>query len=327
MRCRMNKIQTKALVEGAIFASITVVIGIIRFYVPIVALISIVWSVPTILIAFRHGLKVSINSVVVSSVLVAVLTQPIEGLGFFIGFGLPGIIMGYLLKKKLNPWKTIFITGIVLALCSVLSFYLGMLAIGVDIVKAYDDLFIEIKNAYREAVDSMAGMMGVGREEILKGTENFEKSLDMMKLILPGGILASAIVISFVNFKLTRLALKRIKYSIENVKPFSLWKLSDKGVLTIILVLLLTGVEMYLLKLPQLHALTMNIITIATLLFTILGLSVAKFFLDKYSVPKALKVIIMFFLLVSFSNIAMIAGVLDMLFNFRKLEDNPVSYG
>ena len=61
----MDRIQTRALVEGAIFAAITVVIGIIRFYIPIIALISIIWSVPTILIAFRHGFKVSINSVLV----------------------------------------------------------------------------------------------------------------------------------------------------------------------------------------------------------------------------------------------------------------------
>lgn len=318
----MNRIQTRALVEGAIFAAITVVIGIIRFYVPIVAIISIIWSVPTILIAFRHGFRVSINSVVVSSVLVAVMTQPIQGLGFFIGFGLPGIIMGYLLKKKLSPWKTVFFTGIVLAVCSVVSIYLGMLVAGVDIVKAYDKMFIDMKNAYSEAVNSIAntyGMMGVSREEILKGTAVFEKSLDLMKLILPGGILFSGIMFSFVNFKLTRLVLKRINYLIEDVKPFSLWRLSDKWMVFVMSMLLYTVVEIYLIKLPQLYAFTMNIFTVTTILFMVFGLSVTKFFLDKYTVTKTLKGIIMFLLLAAFSNITMLIGVFDMLFDFRKL--------
>lgn len=319
----MNRIETRALVEGAIFAAITVVIGIIRFYVPIVALISIIWSVPTILIAFRHGFKVSINSVVVSSVLVAIMTQPIQGLGFFIGFGLPGIIMGYLLKKKLSPGKTIFFTSIVLAVCSVVSIYLGMLVVGVDIVKAYDKMFIDIKNAYSEAANSMANITGVNREEILKGTAVFEKSMEMVKLILPGGILVSGIMLSFINFKLTRLVLKRINYFIEDVKPFSLWRLSNKWMVFVMFMLLYSVAEIYLIKLPQLYALTMNIFTVTTILFMVLGLSVTKFFLDKYTVSKALKGIIMFFLLVAFSNIIMLIGVFDMPFDFRKLRNKP----
>ena len=322
----MNRIQTRALVEGAIFAAITVVIGIIRFYVPIVALISIIWSVPTILIAFRHGFKVSINSVVVSSVLVAVLTQPIQGLEFFIQFGLPGIIMGYLLNKKLSPGMTIFFTSIVLAVCSVLSIYLGMLVVGVNIATSYDKMFIDIKNAYSEAANSMANtysMMGISREEILKGTASFEKSIELMKLILPGGILVSGFMISFINFKLTRLVLKRINYFIEDVKPYSLWRLSNKWMFFVMSILFYVIVEIYLIKLPQLYALTMNIFTVTMILFVVLGLSVVKFYLDKYTVPKAFKGILMFLLLVTFGNITMLIGVLDMPFDFRKLRNKP----
>lgn len=320
----MNRIQTRALVEGAIFASITVVIGIIRFYVPIVALISIIWSIPTILIAFRHGFKVSINSVVVSSVLVAIMTQPIEGLGFFIGFGLPGIIMGYLLKKKLRPEKTIFLTSIVLAVCSVVSIYLGMLVAGVDIANSYDKMFIDMKNAYSEAANSMANMMGVSPEEISKGTSSFEKSMELVKLILPGGIFVSGIMMSFINFKLTKLVLKRINYFIEDVKPYSLWRLSNKGMVFVMSMLLYAVVEIYLIKLPPLYALTMNIFTLIMILFMVLGLSVTKFFLDKYTVPKALKGIIMFLLLLAFSNITMFIGIFDIPFDFRNLRGSRI---
>jgi len=83
--------------------------------------------------------------------------------------------------------------------------------------------------------------------------------------------------------------------------------------------LLYAVVEIYLIKLPYLYALTMNIFTITLILMMILGLSVTKFFLDKFAVPKALKGILMIFLLVAFSNITMIIGVFDMVFDFRKL--------
>ncbi|MCX7709144.1 MAG: YybS family protein [Clostridia bacterium] len=316
----MNRIQTKALVEGAIFAAITVVIGIITFYIPLVALISIVWSVPTILIAFRHGFKVSIYSVVVSSVLVAVVTQPIEGLRFFIVFGLPGIVMGYLLNKNVRPEKTIFFTSIVLSICGIAGIYLGMLALGVNIENVYDKFFLNIKSAYVEAANAYR-MMGVSREEIAKTTEIFEKNLDLMKLILPGVIFLSGVLLSFMNFKLTKLVLKRINYSIEDVKPFSQWRLSNKGMLFVTAMLLFAVVETSMIRLPQLNALATNIFTVMMMVFMVLGFSVSKFFLDKYSVPKVFKGVFLFFALFSFSQIMMLVGVLDMAVDIRKLRN------
>lgn len=320
----MSRIQTRALVEGAIFAAVTVIIGIIKFYIPVVAVISIVWSVPTILIAFRHGFKVSIYSIVVSSVLVAIMTQPIEGLGFFIGFGIPGIVMGYLLKKKLSPGKTIFITGLVLTICSLASLYLGFLAMGIDMIKAYDKMFIDMKNTYKDTVNSLSstyGAMGISREDMLKGAEAFEKNLELIKLILPGGFLVSGILLSFSNFKLTRLVLRKINYSIEDVIPFAQWRLSSGWMILVMTVLIGVLAEMSLLKLPQLNVLTMNLLTVIMILVAVLGLSVAKFFMDKYSVPKALKVILLFLLLFSsFSNITMLIGVFDMFLDIRRLQ-------
>jgi uncharacterized protein YybS (DUF2232 family) len=187
-------------------------------------------------------------------------------------------------------------------------------------------MFIDMKNAYSEAADSIANaysMMGVSREDILKGTADFEKNMDMMKLILPGCILASGILMSFINFKLTRLVLKRINYMIEDVKSYSLWRLSNKWLIFIMSMLLYAIVEIYLIKLPQLYALTMNIFTVTMILLLVLGLSVAKFFLDKYTIPKAVKGIILFLLLIAFSNIVMLISIFDILFDFRKLGNKP----
>lgn len=322
----MKRIQTRALVEGAIFAAITVVIGIIRFYIPLIAVISILWSIPTILIAFRHGFKVSIYSVLVSSALVAVITQPIEGLGFFIGFGLPGIIMGYLLKKKVSPAKTIFITSLVLAVCSVLSTCLGMLAVGMNIVKAYNQMFVDMKNICRDAINSMAdaySAAGMNHDVIRQFTELFEKSLDMMKLIVPISLWVSGILLSFLNFKLTRLVLKRINYTIEDVTPFSLWRLSNKGMGFAASLLLFTIVEFQLVKLPQLYTLTLNLYMLVMVIFIALGMSVAKFFLDKFNLPKAVTAVLLILLLLIASNIAMIVGITDILLDFRKLRNKP----
>ncbi|MCX7843639.1 MAG: YybS family protein [Clostridia bacterium] len=323
----MNRIQTRALVEGAVFAAVTVVIGIIGFYIPIISLISVVWSVPTILVAFRHGFRTSVISSVASSILVSVLTQPMEGLRFFIGFGLPGIIMGYLLKKKQGPVKTIFITGVVLAAASIVTLYLGMLAIGVNIANAYDYLFGMITKAYNEASSSMLDMyssIGVSREELLKSIAVFEKSIDLLKLTLPAILLLSGLMLAYLNFKLTRLVLKRINHLIDDVKPFSMWRLSKKWGLFSAFILLLAIIQMSLVRAAPLNALTLNIFTILSMTGLVLGVSVAKFFFDKHSVPKALKAIILFFLIFAFGNATMLLGVFDMVLDLRKLKQDSI---
>lgn len=322
----MNNIKTRALVEGAIFAAITVIIGIIRFYMPVFSLISMIWSVPTILIAFRHGLKVSMNSVIASSFLVGILTLPIEGIGFFIGFGLPGIIMGYLINRKLGPWKTIFITGLVLAVCSVASIYMGMLAVGVDLAQAYDQMFIDMKSAYSEAINIITktyGELGVNKEEILRATETFEKSIELLKLILPGGILLSGMLAAFINFKLTRIVLKRINYFIEDVTPFSMWQLSSNSMRFVVGILFATLVELFIINHPQLYAPAMNVIMCVMTLFTVLGLAVAKFFLDKYNVQKVFKGVLLVLLMLMFNNIIMLIGIADVTFDIRRLRSKP----
>jgi uncharacterized protein YybS (DUF2232 family) len=99
--------------------------------------------------------------------------------------------------------------------------------------------------------------------------------------------------------------------------------LSNKWLIFIMSMLLYAIVEIYLIKLPQLYALTMNIFTVTMILLLVLGLSVAKFFLDKYTIPKAVKGIILFLLLIAFSNIVMLISIFDILFDFRKLGNKP----
>ena len=96
----MEGMQTKALVEGAIFAGVTALLGILYYYSQYLGIIAMVWPVPVIIVGYRNGIKASILSALSAGLIVSLVTQPLVGVGLLIGFGVPGILMGYMIKKS-----------------------------------------------------------------------------------------------------------------------------------------------------------------------------------------------------------------------------------
>ena len=80
----MSKMNTKALVEGAILASVTAVLGIMVYYMPFLSLLGMFWPTPIIIVGFRNGFKVSLVSAIVAALIVALFTEPFSGLYMFL---------------------------------------------------------------------------------------------------------------------------------------------------------------------------------------------------------------------------------------------------
>lgn len=318
----MNRINTKALVEGAIFASVTAVLGILVYYMPFFSLLSMFWPTPIIIIGFRNGFKVSFISAVVAAIIVAIFTEPFSGLYLFLVFGIAGIIMGHLMNRKISPALNITVSGIILAVCSVFGILFGFFLAGQPASQAIEQMM----NIMQESIDSAAGIyrsMGMSEEQLNNTVTVMKESLTAIQYVIPTLFLLSGMFFSFINYKFVKVVLKRMKYEIEDVKPFSQWRVPDNFSIGMLIILLLSMAATYF-KVPNMQTVQINIIYIIKWVFTIIGLSLAYFLLDKYRISKVLKVIIMFFLFTSFSNYLAIAGLIDTVFDFRKLNKRHI---
>ncbi|SHJ13225.1 YybS family protein [Lutispora thermophila] len=318
----MNKMNTKALVEGAIFASVTAVLGILVYYMPFLSLLSMFWPTPIIIIGFRNGFKVSIISAVVAAIIVAIFTEPFSGIYLFLVFGIAGIIMGHLMSKKVNPALNIAVSGIILAVCSVFGLLFGFFMAGQSATQAMD-LMISIM---QESIDSAASVyrsIGMSEEQLSNIISTMKESLVAIRYVMPTLFLLSGILFSFVNYKFVKVVLNRMKYEIADVKPFSKWRIPDNFSMGMLVILLLSMAATYF-NVPNMQTVQLNIIYIIKWVFAIIGLSVACYLLDKYGISKALKIIIMFFIFTSFSNYLVIVGLIDTVFDFRKLNKRHI---
>ena len=85
----------------------------------------------------------------------------------------------------------------------------------------------------------------------------------------------------------------------------------------------LAGVASYF-KVPGFNAVVLNISTILSLIFSIVGISAVVYFArvygDRYGIPKALRRIITIFVILTFIQFIAFIGILDMAFDFRRLK-------
>lgn len=320
----MGRIETKALVESAIFAAVTALLGIIYYYTQYLGIVALVWPVPVIIVGYRNGLKSSILSALSAALIVSLITHPLVGIGLFAGFGLPGILMGYLLKRRSNPYLIVFLCGIVLALTSIAELVLSLMAAGINITALFGNLEVTFKEQMGTVIN-VYRQLGVSEDKI-KLLQDFSGSfIKLTKLILPSTLLLGGMISSLVDFKLARLVLKRIGYEIKDIEKFMLWRIPEPYSIILLITAIISGAMSYF-KIPGLEAVSINISTLIMFIFTVLGISVivyfAKVYGNKYDVPKPVRTLVIVVAVLFFLQFIPLLGIVDATFNFRRLESD-----
>lgn len=318
----MNRMQTKALVEGAIFAGVTALLGIVYYYTQYLGIIAMVWPVPVIIVGYRNGLKASILSAMSAGLIVSLLTHPLVGVGLLLGFGLPGIMMGYMINKKVNPYVVVLSCGVIMSLTMVGEFLLSLQASGIDVFQFLSTMDATFRKQMELTLNIYRGF-GIAEKDLQYMSSYFSQTIDMIKLIFPSALVISGLIFSFIDYKLTRLILKRIGHFLPDIGEFSKWRLQEPYSLILLGLAVLSGLASYL-KLPGMTTVALNISTILMVVFTIVGLSViayySKVYGDRHGVPRAIRNTIVVFIVLAFMQFIALLGILDLVLNFRKLE-------
>lgn len=317
----MGRIETKALVESAIFAGVTALIGIVYYYMPFLGMLGMVWPVPVIIVGYRNGLKASILSALSAGLIVSLITQPLVGVGLLAGFGLPGVLMGYMIKKRGNPYVVVFLCGLALSITLVGEFLISLKASGINVA----NFFATIDTTFKQQIEvalNIYRQFGVAENNLQYMGDYFNQVIEMTKLIIPSSLVISGLVFSFIDYKLTRLILKRIGHVIPDIENFSKWSLQKPHSHILLVLLVLTGVVPYF-KLPYLNTAALNVSTILMLIYLVIGVSVlvhyARVYGDRQGIPKALRTTIVVLMVLVFMQYIALVGILDSVLNLRKL--------
>ena len=205
------------MVEAGILAAVAVVMSLIGVYVPVLGtLLNFVWPLPIVVCGCRHGLKYSIMSLLVASVIIAAVISPVQAFFLCAIFGVMGIILGECMRRHLPPLRLMFFGSIGAGLAFVINILLCFWVLGIDPVETIFASFNEslgyVEDFYRSH--------NFSSEQLAASLNDYRNMLKLMRIIMPAAFLLSAPCFAFINYQAAKAIMVKLGDSFPPFPPF-----------------------------------------------------------------------------------------------------------
>lgn len=323
-----KKFSTQSIVEVGIMSGLIIVMFMIVNYVPIIgSFFMFVLPLPITILLVKYNIKVSTSAIIVSTMLLAIINNPITAIGNALMFGLTGSAMGYCIKNKKTPIFTIMLETI----ASIFSILVGY-ALTIYVVMGTNLIAIinQQINMIRESVDltkEIYAGMGVSMESVPLFDAINSITPEFLMTVLPGFLVVIALITAYINYMVTKTIMKKLRYEVAELRPFSTWYIDNRIGAMLILVLIISlmminhGIDMgsYIFG---------SINVVFQIMMIVLGFSVIIFYLkDKLKLKKGFIIVISIFILfnVTLNKLVFLIGIADLVLDLRRLDPNSLS--
>ncbi|MEW8955343.1 YybS family protein [Clostridium sp.] len=323
-----KKHNTQSTVEVGIMSALIIVMFMIVTYVPVIGgLFLFVIPLPITVLFIKHNYKVSLAAIIVSSILIAILNNPIQAIGSAILYGSTGLTIGYCIKNNKSSIFTIGVQGIVSLIGIILNYSLTIYVImGTSL---YSIIETQI-NAFKSSFDMVKGIYesaGVPVDSNPMFNMMTQITPELILTILPGAIIIAALLVSYFNYIVTKNVLKRLRIEVNSIRPFSLWYIDNRiGALLITIVILGMMIANYNMTIG--HYIFNSSVMVLNISMILIGMAVITYYLrNKFKLSKGVVILILVFAFMnpSLSQIIFLIGIGDLIFDFRKLDENSLS--
>lgn len=310
--------KTSAMVEAGIMAAIAIVMALIIMYVPVLGVfVNFLWPLPIVICGCRHGLKWSIMTLLVATIIIAMLMSPINAFFLAAIFGLLGLILGECMRRHLPPMKLMLYGSVGGIIALVLNIVLSFLVLGIDPINmmftSFDESLVQLAEYYREH--------GMSEADIKTSIDSYKEMFRMMRIIMPGAFFLCAPVMAFVNHIAAKKILVKLGESFENFPDFVLLKV-PKWVLWPYCISLLAVTYFYQTDQSSwMYNVSVNVQTVCSFVLVFQGIVLLYWFVDTRKKPRwwANIGMLLLFAIPIFSQIMVYVGAFDLVFDFRKI--------
>lgn len=311
--------KTSAMVEAGILSAIAIVMALIAMYVPVIgAFVNFVWPLPIIICGMRNGLKYSIMSLIVATIIIAIIISPIQA--FFLGaiFGLLGLILGECMRRRMPPMKLLLFGSIGAVVALVLNIVLSFAILDIDPIammfKSFEESLTTMGDFYRSH--------GISEEDTKAAVANYAEMIKMMRVIMPGAFLLSAPMLAFVNYFVAKKVMQRLGETFEDLPPFKLWAF-PAWIIAPFFASLAGVTYFYVNKMTDtwMYGACVNVQTVCTFCLVLQAVSILYWYVDSKNKPKWWAGVgtTLVFIIPIISQIMVYVGAMDMVVDFRKI--------
>lgn len=309
----MNIEFNNKILETIFIIVVSTILAIFGIYY--IELAIFLYPVLFVILGARHGLKYAIISLIISSVSIGLLIDIFSGSLIFICFAPLSISLIYTIKNRKRPIEILFISTLTF-LVSILILVNIENILGIGIINDIKESFSTILNSQIE----MLKELDLSNYQFLQKRKFLEYTVQYALAIIPSTIMISSLVVSYLNYLISSVVLRKLGYAIAYIPRFSHFKL-PRNIIIGTVIMFLTAFLLGKIDIIDYNTVFVNLIVLAFFMFFIQGLSVIEYKLIKWKIKRGLRIFIMLIVIMFSSRLGgfiTIVGLLDVMFDFRK---------
>jgi uncharacterized protein YybS (DUF2232 family) len=303
---------TRASAQVLVLAALAVTLFAAAGYVPVLGIfVSLLAPTPILVVALRHGLRVGLLALGLSTLSLALLFSSLQSTIFFAEYGVMALAMAEAIRRQWSVEKTLLVATGVPSVASALVMALLLSSADLDLqeVKQHfeDDLNQTLRQVLTEGGGPSDGELRMYVQE----------TLGIVVQMLPALFVLSTAAGALINYGMVRLLWRRIGGQgwFPEVS-LTRWKAPEACVWVLI-----ASAICYFVPLSWLRIVGLNVLLLVGLVYLVQGLGVTVSYLHKASVPPLLRSIAYVFLVMQPLLLLGVAafGLFDLWFDFRRL--------
>ena len=322
--------STKAIVEAALMSVIISVIMILTGYLPMLSFIgTLILLIPVAILYIRYNNKVTLTAIFVSLILTSIVFNPIRAIYATIPCIIIGIVLGYCVKKSKSSSTTLFFLIIACSISNILTIVFSLSFIAkinfMDFITRFVGLMKQSMKSSIDAAKNVYLQKGITPDQLNFLDKNYQMinkwDVALFLSMIPVGIFIFSLVTAYLDYIVARAILNKLDYKMEKVLPFSKFCVSNI-VGAVLIGMVCIGIILASKKITGGNFLRDSSQLLMQCIFIINGLAASTYFLRvKRKLSKPIVILILGITMISpLGNIYFSIGIMEMAFDFRKLD-------
>lgn len=309
--------QTSRLTESAFIAGILLIFAIVGTL--IFPFIDYIYALPAIILAKRHDYKASIMALLTAGIIATILLGVQAGLYYLVLYTPMAATMSYFIDKDKKPALTIAFSGLAYLISFIILLFIMQLFLGLNLIEYVTEAFQQSFEMQEGLFSNFEGF----QDQLESSRDMYDNMLELIIMIMPGILIATSLSMVVINYLVAQKIGKRLKARIRPLGDFKNFKLPNNIVLGMLVIFGLTLLVGQF-NIVDYETLSANILFLFQIVFFLQGLALVRFLMGKYNINRFLRVLIIIFIIINpaFSFVVILAGIADVLFDFRKLKES-----
>ncbi|MGG1137110.1 YybS family protein [Bacillus mycoides] len=276
--------NTRFITEGAALLAIYAMLLLISMYVPILGtVVTFALPLPFILLTIRYRLSNAFIVFTAALFITVIVSQPMNLVKTAM-FGLIGIVLGYMYKKRKKPVETL--------MAGTLAYLIGIMLIYVASIKFFNiDLMKQMQNMFNESMAQSEKIVTAAGMPISKEQkELFAQFNDVLQTLFPSLLVMVSVCFSWITVMISGSVLRKLKHDVIPWPKFKDIQL-PKSIVWYYVIFILLSTFIKVEPTSYLHMVFSNLYVIFALLLVLQGLTFIAFIAHSKGFTKGVPII------------------------------------